>query len=227
MTEPYSSFHPNLHITPLPRAQSPASFRSQDELDAAKAANKGSEDEARPTTPASISSIAAELNFNLSAEDVEPTYVPQVVRPTSKATTPSTSEDPDTRDVTEFDEPALGCEHYKRNVKLQCSSCSKWYTCRFCHDQVEDHSLVRRDTKNMLCMLCGYAQPAGEGCNNCGERSAWYYCSICKLWDDDNEKSIYHCNDCGICRVGRGLGKDFYHCNVSFPVTPQSSEPLF
>ena len=50
---------------------------------------------------------------------------------------------------------ALGCPHYKRNVKSQCSSCSRWYTCRFCHDEAEDHAMVAKDTKNMLCMFCG------------------------------------------------------------------------
>lgn len=108
----------------------------------------------------------------------------------------------------------LGCEHYLRNVKLQCSTCNRWYTCRFCHDAVEDHTLVRKETKNMLCMLCGTAQRAAESCSHCGETAARYYCGICKLWDDDPERSIYHCDDCGICRVGRGLGKDFFHCKV-------------
>ena len=111
-------------------------------------------------------------------------------------------------------EELFGCAHYKRNVKLQCSACARWYTCRFCHDLVEDHALVRRETQNMLCMFCGKAQPAGEQCRGCGELAAWYYCRICKLWDNDPEKSIYHCDDCGICRVGQGLGKDFFHCKV-------------
>ena len=82
--------------------------------------------------------------------------------------------------------------------------------------------LNRRETKNMLCMLCGCAQPASEECALCSERGAWYYCDVCKLWDDDPEKSIYHCNDCGICRVGKGLGKDFFHCKVSPPLNPES-----
>lgn len=70
----------------------------------------------------------------------------------------------------------LGCEHYKRGVKLQCSTCQKWYTCRFCHDEQESHSLIRRETKNMLCMPCGKAQPAQQDCRHCGVRTARYYC---------------------------------------------------
>ncbi|CAZ79240.1 unnamed protein product [Tuber melanosporum] len=106
----------------------------------------------------------------------------------------------------------LGCSHYRRGVKLQCSTCEKWYTCRFCHDEDQDHSLIRRETKNMLCMHCDRAQSAQQDCRHCGVRSSRYYCDKCKLWDDDPDKSIYHCNDCGICRIGKGLGKDFFHC---------------
>ncbi|KAI5778217.1 hypothetical protein EDC01DRAFT_719442 [Geopyxis carbonaria] len=106
----------------------------------------------------------------------------------------------------------LGCSHYRRNNRLQCSTCERWHTCRFCHDEKEDHTLVRQETKNMLCMPCGRPQPAQQDCRFCSARTARYYCDKCKLWDDDAQKSIYHCNDCGICRIGQGLGKDFFHC---------------
>lgn len=106
----------------------------------------------------------------------------------------------------------MGCEHYRRNVKLQCNTCQKWYTCRLCHDEAEDHVLPRKETKNMLCMPCGYAQKAGDECVRCGRLAARYYCGICKLWNDDPDASTYHCDGCGICRVGAGLGKDFFHC---------------
>lgn len=108
----------------------------------------------------------------------------------------------------------MGCEHYRRNVKLQCNTCQKWYTCRLCHDDAEDHALPRKETKNMLCMPCGYAQKAGDECVRCGRLAARYYCGICKLWNDDPDASTYHCDGCGICRVGAGLGKDFFHCKV-------------
>lgn len=76
----------------------------------------------------------------------------------------------------------LGCSHYRRGVKLQCSTCERWHTCRFCHDENEDHALVRRGTKNMLCMHCERAQPVGQDCRYCGVRSARYYCDkVCIL----------------------------------------------
>jgi uncharacterized CHY-type Zn-finger protein len=146
--------------------------------------------------------------FVLTAEDVKPTYAPQ------KRPRPS---NPDEEAEPELPPPVLGCQHYQRNVKLQCSTCQKWYTCRFCHDAAEDHTLIRKETKNMLCMLCACPQKASDVCRNCGVTTASYYCNICKLWDDHPEKSIYHCDECGICRRGKGLGKDFFHCKVRTP----------
>lgn len=134
--------------------------------------------------------------FLLTQVDINPTFAP--LKPGEE----------------ESEYRALGCEHYKRNVKSECSLCGHWYTCRFCHDKVEDHAMVAKDTKNMLCMFCGAAQRAGEACMSCGETAAMYYCTICKLWNNDPDRSIYHCPDCGICRVGRGLGKDFFHCKA-------------
>ncbi|KAK0107299.1 hypothetical protein ONS95_003997 [Cadophora gregata] len=171
----------------------------------------------RPTTPGSLSSFIWQMNgapepanadqqhtFHLSQDDLKRTYAP-----------PDPPETDDDGNVIMKDEvEVLGCKHYKRNVKLQCSACDKWYTCRLCHDEAEDHILNRKATKNMLCMICSCAQRAGEFCVNCGERTAWYYCGVCKLWDNDADKNIYHCNDCGICRKGRGLGKDVFHCKT-------------
>lgn len=145
--------------------------------------------------------------YNLSAEALQPTFFP-------KAETDSPVFDEEDADIEELEESILGCQHYKRNVKLQCITCKKWYTCRFCHDEVEDHHLIRNKTENMLCMVCGHAQPAAHFCANCETQAAQYYCEACKLWDNDSNKSIYHCTDCGICRIGQGLGKDFFHCKV-------------
>lgn len=201
LTRGYSQAQEVFHAKQQVPAPSPASMISQE----------------RPSTPASLSSFIWQINgapdsappeqqhtFQLSPDDLRPTYAPP--KP------PETDEDGDVS--LEEQVPILGCRHYQRNVKLQCSACDRWYTCRLCHDEAEDHVLNRKATKNMLCMVCGCAQRAGEFCVGCGERTAWYYCDVCKLWDNDSNKSIYHCQDCGICRKGRGLGKDFFHCKV-------------
>ncbi|KAK0651288.1 hypothetical protein B0T16DRAFT_403538 [Cercophora newfieldiana] len=150
------------------------------------------------------------LDLSLTEADLRKTYVPNV---------PPADDDlaahVEKMGIEDHGQPVLGCEHYRRNVKMQCATCEKWYTCRFCHDAVEDHTLPRKDTKHMLCMFCGCAQKASDTCVGCGESASYYFCGVCKLWNDDPNKSIYHCNDCGLCRVGQGLGKDFFHCKVN------------
>ncbi|KAI9049897.1 hypothetical protein LZ554_006045 [Drepanopeziza brunnea f. sp. 'monogermtubi'] len=202
LTRQYSEAQEIFHAKQQqPTAPSPASMISQE----------------RPVGPGSLSSFLWQMNgddelpatdqqhtFHLSPGDLEQTYAPP--------DPPETDEDGNV--IVKDEVEVLGCTHYKRNVKLQCSACDKWYTCRLCHDEAEDHILDRKATKNMLCMICSCAQRAGEFCVNCGERTAWYYCGVCKLWDNDADKSIYHCNDCGICRKGRGLGKDVFHCKT-------------
>ena len=214
MTEQYTSSQSSLHAAQVPRTRSPASLVSHERPFTPASLRSFDKDLQCASPPTPLSSLAeTDDPFNLGPEDLKPTYYQKP--PAGQSTLGSESRSSDRlSDESEEDPKPLGCPHYRRNIKLQCSACDRWYTCRFCHDGAEDHSLNRRATKNMLCMLCGCAQPASEECAQCGECSARYYCSVCKLWDDDPAKSIYHCNDCGICRVGQGLGKDFYHCKV-------------
>ncbi|KAI8836932.1 hypothetical protein BJ741DRAFT_548655, partial [Chytriomyces cf. hyalinus JEL632] len=110
----------------------------------------------------------------------------------------------------------VGCKHYQRSAKLQAHCCGKWYTCRFCHDEVSDHNIIRNLITTMMCMHCSTVQPTAQDCinPNCQKRVSKYYCKECKLWDDDPRKNIYHCHDCGICRIGKGLGQDYFHCKT-------------
>ncbi|RDY11070.1 E3 ubiquitin-protein ligase MIEL1, partial [Mucuna pruriens] len=72
------------------------------------------------------------------------------------------------------------------------------------------HELVRQDVKKIVCSVCDTEQPVAQVCTNCGVRMGEYFCNICKFFDDDIEKQVFHCDDCGICRVG---GRDnFFHC---------------
>lgn len=208
MTENYTLSQSNLLATRQIRALSPSSLVSQEHL-ATSPSVQSLEDPMQVTPPTSSHVIDQTNPFHLSPGDLKMTYYskPENLSETGGMRNSGSLDSLD-------EQPALGCQHYKRNVKLQCSTCERWYTCRFCHDEAENHSLNRRATKNMLCMLCGHAQAASGECQRCGEPSARYYCDVCKLWDDDPQKSIYHCDDCGICRVGQGLGKDFFHCVV-------------
>ncbi|XP_010533417.1 PREDICTED: uncharacterized protein LOC104809216 isoform X2 [Tarenaya hassleriana] len=107
----------------------------------------------------------------------------------------------------------FGCKHYKRNCKLLTPCCNQLFTCIRCHDEVADHSVDRKQISKMLCMKCLVIQPIGPNCSNpsCNYLSMGkYYCKICKLFDDERE--IYHCPYCNLCRVGKGLGNDYFHC---------------
>ncbi|KAK6433840.1 hypothetical protein LTR95_009978 [Oleoguttula sp. CCFEE 5521] len=164
--------------------------------------------------------------YNLRDADFELTFSPTKHRRTD------TNGDSTIDNLEDDDLPVFGCAHYTRNVKVQCFDCHRWYSCRHCHDAAPDlpfpHALQRKRTQNMLCMLCHTPQPAGEVCMICGEYAAWYYCDKCKLWDNDSNKRIYHCDDCGLCRLGEGLGKDFVHCrrcNVCISISTSASHP--
>lgn len=209
MTANYNSSQGDHGNQSFQTAPSPSSSRSPERAGTPTSRWSRQSFDQLSSTPSSTTTsvVPEEVRYHLTEDDLRPTFHP-------KPDPDSLLGDAEEVDSEELEEACLGCQHYRRNVKLQCFSCKKWYTCRFCHDDVEDHHLNRPKTENMLCMLCGHAQPAAQLCRNCGESTAQYYCSTCKLWDNDSNKSIYHCNDCGICRIGQGLGKDFFHCKV-------------
>jgi len=110
----------------------------------------------------------------------------------------------------------LGCKHYRVGAKIMADCCHQLFTCRLCHDEViSDHKIDRYATKMMMCMHCQLVQPISQKCSNtgCNQTLARYYCDVCKFHDDSPNKDIYHCPDCGLCRIGKGIGIDFYHCN--------------
>lgn len=110
-------------------------------------------------------------------------------------------------------ESIFGCSHYKRNCKLLAPCCKKFFTCIRCHDETIDHSLDRKTLTQMMCMKCLKIQLIGPNCStpSCnGFSMSRYYCKICKLFDD--ERQIYHCPFCNLCRLGKGLGVGYFHC---------------
>lgn len=178
-----------------------------------------------PLSSASAQPVDPANSYNVQPADLEPTYYSPLKISRDDADQDEAMED-------EKPQPVLGCMHYMRNVKIQCFDCHLWVPCRHCHDQLPDlpfpHSLVRKKTQNMLCMFCKTPQPAAHQCVKCEQYAAWYYCSKCKLWDNDRNKPIYHCDDCGLCRVGHGIGKDYVHCkrcNVCITIGTSASHP--
>lgn len=226
MTEDWNMWQARL------RARSPASFISQDRPypPATPQSPLAYELDARTlsSSPLSLSSTLIPLHpYNLTPEDLVPSFRPAEDDEDSGAM-------PQEKAQAHLDppEPNLGCKHYKRNVKIQCFDCKLWFNCRHCHDEAyvemgnPEHKLNRKKTENMLCMLCQTPQPASQTCRECGKRAAYYYCDLCKLWDDTSTKRIYHCGDCGICRRGEGLGKDYVHCKVLKDFSLPTASPL-
>lgn len=198
----------------LLRPTSPSSFASHDRPFTPTSAQSVFSDGLASSPRSSASDRDPDNPFDLQPGDTDPTY----------RTSPAHEHEGAAEDDDVEEEVSFGCEHYKRNVKVQCFDCRRWYTCRHCHDAVEDHNLNRVRTQNMLCMACGTPQKAAEYCVKCELQAACYYCAECKLWDNNSAKKIYHCADCGICRRGEGLGKDYYHCKVR--LLPPPLRPL-
>ncbi|PIO25186.1 hypothetical protein AB205_0108620, partial [Aquarana catesbeiana] len=59
---------------------------------------------------------------------------------------------------------------------------------------------------------------AQKSCEHCNHVFGDYYCDICHLFDKD--KKQYHCDGCGICRIGPK--EQFEHCakcNLCLPLS--------
>ncbi|CAG9313569.1 unnamed protein product [Blepharisma stoltei] len=112
------------------------------------------------------------------------------------------------------------CTHYDRGCDLLAPCCNEFYPCRFCHDKVKyeeekdikkSHKLVRNEVQSVRCRSCQNVQTAIQNCESCGACLGAYFCSTCKLYDNNLEKHIYHCEKCGICRIGPQ--ESFWHCD--------------
>lgn len=142
-----------------------------------------------------------------SSDDDEPVNIEE--HPELYSDDKITDED---RTVLHNHEGLTGCPHYLRLCKSECNVCQKYYVCQICHDEAETHEMDRRKVRKMLCMNCKRPQPPNRKCVFCKEVMGDYYCNSCKLWSDDPDKPIYHCEECDICRVGHGHGIDTFHC---------------
>ena len=103
------------------------------------------------------------------------------------------------------------CQHYKRKCLIEANCCGNIYECRVCHDEVEDHKMNRHETKYIICKECDKKQVVSNKCEECGVIFGEYYCEICRLWDS-SEKKKFHCEKCGICRIG--TLEEYEHCDV-------------
>ena len=115
-----------------------------------------------------------------------------------------------------------GCRHYRRRVKFVAPCCGEVFWCRHCHDEIKSqgepdpkkrHEIVRKDVKEVVCALCEERQPVAHECASCGVSFGEYSCTVCPFYDDNaDEKHPFHCNECGICRVGGR--ENYFHCST-------------
>lgn len=105
---------------------------------------------------------------------------------------------------------AADCKHYSRGCDMKCPTCHTFYPCRLCHDENEDHKLDRFKVDTVRCRLCQRTQAPSQHCIYCRSIFGFYYCNTCHLWDNSG-KDIFHCDKCGICRLGKR--EDWIHCD--------------
>eukprot|EP00210_Caulerpa_lentillifera_P001744 g1674.t1 len=114
-----------------------------------------------------------------------------------------------------------GCQHYRRKCKLVAPCCGEVFWCRHCHNEAkhdnpecesERHLLDRKSVSEIECAICNTRQPISNYCISCGIQFGQYYCPECRFFDDDTSKEHFHCEKCGICRVGGR--NNFFHCDT-------------
>jgi len=106
----------------------------------------------------------------------------------------------------------MSCSHYIRWTQPVCTDCNKNFPCHFCHNDNCDHTMNRNKTKYMKCLLCNCYQSINSKCINpdCYAKEHYNTCLKCSLWCN-KKRSIYHCDKCNFCRVGKQ--NDYKHCD--------------
>ena len=72
------------------------------------------------------------------------------------------------------------------------------------------HELDRSQVQEVVCSLCDLRQPVATHCTRCSVEFGAYSCLKCNFFDDDTSKQQFHCDLCGICRVGGA--ENYFHC---------------
>ena len=105
-----------------------------------------------------------------------------------------------------------GCNHYQRTCEILAPCCNIFYFCHICHDDKYNgvkgpgflvERLDRKQIKIVKCTKCSKEQESSPQCKFCNSVFAKYYCKECNLFENSPNKDIYHCYECGICRIGK------------------------
>ena len=111
---------------------------------------------------------------------------------------------------------SFGCTHYKRKCKILPDCCEKEFSCRICHDEYFEskqivHKVYPENVNKIICIDCNTKQDISNNCINCNVQFGNYYCEKCRLFDYVDKKQ-FHCDKCGICRVGGA--ENYFHCET-------------
>ena len=104
--------------------------------------------------------------------------------------------------------------HYERKCDIIAPCCLRPYGCRICHDEMSPScgTMDRFAISVIACRGCKRRQCSKTNeCDSCHTSFAEYHCAECNLWMS-MDKEPFHCERCGICRVG---GRENYrHCDT-------------
>jgi hypothetical protein len=125
------------------------------------------------------------------------------------------------------------CKHYINwhiPICNECISIKKVgkYNCHFCHNDIETHKMDRCNVKYMKCILCNCFQTKSSKCINpdCYSKMHKYTCLKCSLYEHNINKNIYHCDLCGICRIGnKNEYKHCIKCNICWCIKSYENHP--
>jgi RING finger and CHY zinc finger domain-containing protein 1 len=109
----------------------------------------------------------------------------------------------------------LRCQHYIRGAAIFAACCQQFYPCRQCHDEDVDgghEDLQKGQVTKVKCLHCKLEQHVADACINkdCQERFGDRVCLDCRLFDSTPDREFFHCDKCGICRLGRK--EENFHC---------------
>lgn len=111
------------------------------------------------------------------------------------------------------------CTHYRRKCQVKFSCCGGVFGCVQCHNEVQSHRAKRKDLEAVICSDCKHQQDNMTNiCSQCDTKFGEYFCGSCWLFDE--EKGQYHCDGCGLCRIGGRI--DYYHCDTCEMCLPVS-----
>ena len=105
----------------------------------------------------------------------------------------------------------LSCAHDDNtNCLIFTECCSKYYGCFKCHDENNDHKVLRSQITKLKCNHCNEDTEIDTKCQNCNTKFGINSCLICKIWSNKND--MYHCKDCDSCCIGKK--ENYFHCNT-------------